>query len=124
MKNKIIYWAATGLFCFAMASSAYLYFTSEEIKGVFVHLGFPSYFRIELGVAKILGVIALIIPLVPRSLKQFAYAGFTINIISALIAHLASGDGAMSSITPIVLFSFLVISKIYYDKLKIESLAK
>jgi hypothetical protein len=56
------------------------------------HLGFPDYFRIELGAGKLLGAIALILPFVPRKVKEFAYAGFTIIFVSAFIAHLASGD--------------------------------
>ena len=47
----------------------------------------------ELSWAKILGVLALLLPLVPARLKEWAYAGFAINLVSALIAHFAVGDG-------------------------------
>ena len=58
----------------------------------FTHLGFPAYFRVELAWAKLLGVVLLLAP-VPARLKEWAYAGFAINLVSALIAHLAVGDG-------------------------------
>ena len=58
----------------------------------FTHLGFPAYFRVQLSWAKLLGVVLLLAP-VPARLKEWAYAGFAINLVSALIAHLAVGDG-------------------------------
>ena len=58
----------------------------------FTHLGFPAYFRVELSWAKLLGVVLLLAP-VPARLKEWAYAGFAINLGSAIIAHLAVGDG-------------------------------
>ena len=58
----------------------------------FTHLGFPAYFRVELAWAKLLGVVLLLAP-VPARLKEWAYAGFAINLGSALIAHLAVSDG-------------------------------
>ena len=119
-KNKVIYWAATGLFCLAMSASAYMYFTSTDIQAVFEHLGFPSYFRVELGIAKILGVLALLLPFVPRSLKNFAYAGFTINTISAAIAHVASGDGMGGAIFPMFMLGILAVSKVFFDKVRAD----
>ena len=64
-KDNIIYWVTTGLIGAMMLFSAYNYFTNAEMKAAFVHLGFPDYFRIELGVAKIFGVLALLISAVP-----------------------------------------------------------
>jgi DoxX-like family len=59
---------------------------------MFTHFGFPTYFRVELSWAKLLGVILLLAP-VPARLKEWAYAGFAINIASALVAHLSLSDG-------------------------------
>ncbi len=58
----------------------------------FTHLGFPDYFRVELSLAKLLGVVLLLAP-VPARLKEWAYSGFAITLGSALIAHLSVGDG-------------------------------
>src|SRR5579871_6193811 len=90
--NKIIFWSSTILLVVMMLFSAYNYLTNEQIKGAFVHLGFPSYFRIELAVAKILGAIVLLLPFASQTLKTIAYAGFGITFISAFIAHVSSGD--------------------------------
>lgn len=60
---------------------------------VFAHLGFPDYFRIELSAAKLAGIAVLLLPMVPAVVKEWAYAGFTIVLGSAFVAHLAVGDG-------------------------------
>jgi hypothetical protein len=62
------------------------------VAEAFTHLGFPDYFRVELSLAKFLGVFLLLAP-VPARLKEWAYVGFAITIGSALIAHFAVGDG-------------------------------
>ena len=99
-----------------MLFSAINYFANEDMKAIFTHLGFPSYFRVELGVAKILGVITLLLPMLPKKLKEAAYVGFAINIISATIAHIASGDGASTALLPSVAFVILSVSYIYFQK--------
>ncbi len=86
------YWIATGLLCFMMAFNAFAFFALPQLPQEFARLGFPSYFRVELGIAKILGVLALLVPMAPPRLKEWAYAGMCINLISALIAHFALGD--------------------------------
>ena len=58
----------------------------------FTRLGFPAYFRVELSWAKLLGVVLILAP-VPARLKEWAYAGFAINLASALITHFSLGDG-------------------------------
>ena len=85
-KLKITYWITTVLFSVMMLFSATMYFTSPEMAQTFEHLGFPDYFRVELGIAKIIGVLLLLAPFSGR-LKEWIYAGFTINMISGSIAH-------------------------------------
>lgn len=100
-----------------MLFSAYGYLTSEEMKGAFTHLGFPAdFFRIELAIAKVLGVAALILPFVPRTLKGLAYAGFTINLISALVAHVANGYHAYG----FIVFATITLTLSYYSYLKLK----
>ena len=91
--NTIVYWVATALFCLQMSFTAYAQLRLPQVAEMFTHLGFPAYFRVELACAKLLGV-ALILAPVPARLKEWAYAGFAINIASAVIAHIAVGDGA------------------------------
>jgi DoxX-like family len=115
-KNKIIYWAATGIIALMMVFSAYSYLSKPEMAAAFKHLGFPDYFRIELAIAKILGALVLIIPAIPIKIKEWAYAGFAITFISAAIAHFNSGDPSSMIIMPLVFLAVLVISNIYLYK--------
>jgi hypothetical protein len=88
----VIYWAVTALFCLQMSFTAYAQLRLPQVAQAFAHYGFPSYFRVELSWAKVLGVVVLLVP-VPARLKEWAYAGFAITLASALIAHIAVGDG-------------------------------
>jgi hypothetical protein len=90
--EAIAYWAITGLFCLQMGFTAYAQLRLPQLVEVFNHLGFPAYFRVELSWAKLLGAALLLAP-APARLKEWAYAGFAINVASAAIAHLAVGDG-------------------------------
>jgi hypothetical protein len=86
------FWLFTALFCLQMGFTAYAQLRLPQVAAMFTHLGFPDYFRVELSWAKLLGVVLLLAP-VPMRLKEWAYAGFAITLASALIAHLAVGDG-------------------------------
>ena len=88
----VAYWIVTALFCLQMSFTAYAQLRLPQVAEAFTHLGFPAYFRVELSWAKLLGVVLLLAP-VPARLKEWAYAGFAIDLASALIAHLAVGDG-------------------------------
>lgn len=87
------FWIVTGLFCLQMTFTAYAQLRLPQVAAAFAHLGFPDYFRIELSVAKLIGVVLLLAP-VPSRLKEWAYAGFAIDLGSAVLAHVAVGDGA------------------------------
>ena len=86
------YWAFTGILCLQMGFTAYAQLTIPEVAGAFTELGFPSYFRVELALAKLLAVVVLLAP-VPARLKEWAYCGFAITLVSALIAHRVAGHG-------------------------------
>lgn len=116
--NKIIYWITTGIITAMMLFSAFGYFTNPDMKAAFVHLGFPDYFRIELGVLKVVGALILILPMIPDKIKSFAYFGFALTFISAAIAHTASGDPVSASVMPIVFLVILGVSYLFYRKLK------
>ena len=88
----LAFWVVTALFCLQMGFTAYAQLTLPQVAEAFTHLGFPAYFRVELSCAKLLGIVLLLAP-VPARLKEWAYAGFAIDIASAVIAHLAVGDG-------------------------------
>jgi uncharacterized membrane protein YphA (DoxX/SURF4 family) len=71
-------------------------------------VGYPQQLRIILGIAKLLGAIALVVPGLPK-LKEWAYAGFTFAWISAFVAHYLAKDGPKAYM-PLVLLIFLFIS--------------
>src|SRR5712692_12110578 len=119
-KDKVVYWTATSIVCAVMVFSAINFNLKNPIgpmKGAFVHLGYPDYFRIELTVAKALGVLALLIPGIPSKAREFAYAGFAITLISASIAHFSSGDPLLFVVDPLLFLGPLIVSYVYFNKI-------
>ncbi|TKC62090.1 DoxX family protein [Pedobacter hiemivivus] len=112
---KITYYVTTAIIALMMTYSAYAYLTQDAMKQAFHHLGYPDYFRIELAVIKILGVIALLAPIQGR-IKEWAYAGFTITFVSAFIAHTSAGDPGSIAAAPAIFFVLLAVSYITYHK--------
>ena len=90
--DTIVYWVVTALFCLQMSFTVYAQLRVPQVAAEFTHLGFPAYFRVELAWAKLIGVVLILVP-VSKRLEEWAYAGFAINLASALVAHLAVGDG-------------------------------
>ena len=90
--TTVVYWIANALFGLQMTFTAYAQLRLPQVAQAFAHLGFPAYFRVELSLAKLIGVVLILAP-VPARLKEWAYAGFAIDVGSALIAHLSVGDG-------------------------------
>jgi hypothetical protein len=120
-KAKIIYWTTTGIVCSAMVFSAInfnLHNPLGPMKGGFTHLGLPNYFKIELTVAKILGALALALPRIPSKIREFAYFGFAITLISASIAHFSVGDAIPFIIDPLIFLSILIVSYSYANKVR------
>lgn len=118
MKHKVwvgLYWGTTGLFATMMALSAWMYLSNDAVQQGFQILGFPSYFRIELAVAKFLGAFALLAP-VPARLKEWAYAGFTITLVSAFVAHIAIGDSLDKMMGPVIAGVLLGLSYLAREK--------
>jgi hypothetical protein len=91
--NMVGYWIATSLFALQMGFTAYAQLRLPQVAAAFTHLGFPAYFRVELSWLKLAGLLVLLLP-APDRLKEWAYAGFAITLVSALIAHLSVGDDA------------------------------
>ncbi len=80
-----------------------------DAAAAYAHLGYPAYFMTLLGAAKLAGVVVLLAPRLPR-LKEWAYAGFAINLVSASFSHLASHDAASHAVTPMVLLAAMLVS--------------
>jgi hypothetical protein len=109
----IVYWIATALFCLEMSFTAYWELLRlPDAAQAFARLGFASdAFRVELSWAKVIGVVILLAP-VPARLKEWAYAGFAINLVSALIAHSSISDRPAAFIPSTITSVFWVLS--YY----------
>ncbi len=120
--TKITYWTVTILFALLMIFSAYSYFTDPTVKEGFAHLGFPDYFRVELGIAKVIGAVLLLIPL-SGNVKEWVYAGFTITFISAFIGHTVTGDPLQYAIMPLLFLIPLAISYFTYHRLQAGNLS-
>ncbi|HET8860321.1 DoxX family protein [Marivirga sp.] len=116
-KDKIIFWTATIIIALLEGVLPVLTSQTELAKEGIRHLGYPEYFGTALVVFKILGVLALIIPQVPKRVKEWAYAGFGFNFIFAAISHGVVDGVNVQTFFPLVIFGILAISYIYHHKL-------
>lgn len=112
--NKIVYWVSTVLFAGMMIMSSVMYLTKNPklVEG-FNLMGYPLFMLNILGTAKLLGAIALLQPKFDR-LKEWAYAGFTINMIGAIWSHIALGQPFMS---PVLFLVLLAVSYVFYHRI-------
>ena len=115
--TKIIYYVFTGLYTLGMVPSILMYFfNTAEVSKTFVKLGFPAGLIIPLGIAKLLGVIA-IWGIKSRVIKELAYAGFAVDLCLASISHVLAKDELSFAITPLVFLVILIVSFVYHRKL-------
>jgi uncharacterized membrane protein YphA (DoxX/SURF4 family) len=105
-----VYWISTILAAGLLFIGGILFITQgehqvEEMK----NLGYPVYFLIFLGVGRILGAIAIVIPRFPR-LKEWAYAGFVFDLIGAAASHAFAGDSPVQIASPLIFLVLVVVS--------------
>jgi uncharacterized membrane protein YphA (DoxX/SURF4 family) len=113
---NFFFWVTTGIFAAFMLLSAFPdILVVPEAVTVMIHLGYPHYLIPFVGIAKLLGVIAILVPRFPR-LKEWAYAGLGFDLIGATYSQLAT-DGFQSAVFVMLLpFTFLVLSYVLYQK--------
>jgi len=118
-KNKIIFWVTTIIIALMegvmplvtwITAPQYMTFGTKA-------LGYPDYFAYTLVIAKFLGVIAIVYPKTPRILKEWAYAGFTFNLLFAFISHAIVDKEIANMVMPLVVLAVLITSYIYSKKL-------
>jgi len=109
-RNKIIYWIVTIWLALGMLSTAVVQLMKipEEVD-MMTTLGYPIYILMILGIWKILGVVAILVPKFPL-VKEWAYAGFFFIMSGAVISHLAIGDAAKTLFGPLLLIVLTVAS--------------
>ena len=126
-KTNIIYWSTTGLIFLFEGVLPALTSQTEMAKEGISHLGYPAYFGVMIAVFKVAGALALIVPQVPKRIKEWAYAGFTFDFIAASVSHTAVDGFGGQAIFPLVVLGILAVSYIYYykkigEKLQMQSL--
>ena len=116
-KTNLLYWTFTGLFAALMLSSSIpdVLNLPDAVKFI-TSLQLPAYFAPMLGWAKILGVIAILIPGFPR-IKEWAYAGFAFDFLFASISYFAVEGVVFFSFFPYIFLGILAVSYIYYNKI-------
>jgi len=116
-KEKILFWVSTTLvFLFEGVLPALTSQTKMAKEGI-SHLGYPPYFGTALTIFKVAGAIILIVPKIPKRVKEWAYAGFTFDFIFAAISHGAVDGITGDTIFPLIVLAVLAVSYIYYHKL-------
>jgi uncharacterized membrane protein len=109
-RNKIIYWISTALLSFGMLGSGISQVLHvKEMNELITHVGYPLYFMYIIGVWKILGVIAILIPKF-KLVKEWAYAGFFFLMTGALVSHLFMGDAGKAIFGPLFQTIFIILS--------------
>jgi len=115
-RNSIIFWISTGLFtAFMLMSTIPNILSTEEWLEIFRQLGYPAYMLPFLGVAKLLGLIAIVVPGFPR-LKEWAYAGLFFDLAGAVYSGLAVGGFDPLMLVMIIPFGLGTVSYIFYHK--------
>lgn len=111
--QKIIYWISTLWLSLGMVATGIVQIgkSQEEVSNI-THLGYPVYFLTMLGIWKILGVVAILVPKF-AVLKEWAYAGFFFAMSGALFSRFASGD-SLSQIAPALLLLALTVISWYF----------
>ncbi len=116
--TKIIFWITTVLIFLFEGVMPALTSQTELAKEGIRHLGYPEYFGGLLTIFKVLGALVLIIPKLPRRIKEWAYAGFAFDFIFAFGSHLMVDGVNGQTFFPLVVFAVLIISYIQYDKMQ------
>lgn len=115
--DRIIYWAST-VFIFLFEGVMPALFSQSELgkEGV-RHLGYPDYFGLALVVFKVGGSILLIIPRLPKRIKEWVYAGFTFDFIFACISHWVVDGMGFQTLMPLIILAILMASYVTYHRI-------
>lgn len=120
--TKIAYWISTTLIFLFEGVMPALASQTEMAKEGIRHLGYPEYFGTALTVFKVMGALILIVPKVPKRLKEWAYAGFGFNFLFASISHGVVDGFDLQTVFPLIVLAILSVSYIQYHKLSAEKI--
>lgn len=109
-RNRIIYWIATLWLSLGMTATGIVQLIrNKDEVALFNNLGYPMYLLIIIGIWKLLGVIAVLVPRLPL-IKEWAYAGFFFVMSGAVISHLAINDAPKELFGPLLLIVLTIVS--------------
>ena len=108
--NKVIYWISTLWLSLGMASTGIVQLlqTEEEVQSI-LGLGYPVYLLLIIGIWKILGVVAVLVPGFAL-VKEWAYAGFFFAMSGAIISHIMVNDSMTEILPPVLLLALTTVS--------------
>lgn len=119
--NTILFWITTVLVALvALGGGIMDIIANEEVLAAITGLGFPEYFARPLGIFKVLGSIAILIPGFYR-IKEWAYAGLSFDFIWAVIAHGSNGDEMGQVLFPLIPLALLLASYFLYHRRKADA---
>lgn len=117
-KLNIAFWIITGLFSAFMIFSSLGGITLDEqaVALLHDHLGYPLYFIQFISVAKVLGAVAILLPMVPARVKEWAYFGFFVDLVCAVWSFISVGDPASGWALMFLFIAVLVASYALHHK--------
>jgi uncharacterized membrane protein YphA (DoxX/SURF4 family) len=108
--RTIAFWVTTIFGPASFVIGGYLHLTRDpQVMATLAHLGYPVYFATIMGVWKLLGAIAIVVPGIPR-VKEWAYAGFFFDLSGAAATRAFVGDGAADILAPLVFLALVAAS--------------
>ena len=116
-KYKVYFWISTGFIFLMEGVMPALTSQTELAKAGISHLGYPQYFGNVLVIFKVLGVLALVIPNLPKRIKEWAYAGFIFDFLFASISHGVVDGINFQTFLPLIVLLILMVSYINYNRL-------
>ncbi len=116
-KYKVYFWISTGFIFLMEGVMPALTSQTELAKEGISHLGYPQYFGNALVIFKVLGVLALIIPNLPKRIKEWAYAGFVFDFLFASISHGVVDGINFQTFLPLIVLLILMVSYVNYNRL-------
>jgi uncharacterized membrane protein YphA (DoxX/SURF4 family) len=121
-KYKIYFWLSTGFIFLMEGVMPALTSQTELAKEGINHLGYPQYFGNALVIFKVLGVLALVIPNLPKRIKEWAYAGFIFDFLFASISHGVVDGINFQTFLPLIVLTILMVSYVNYNRLYTQSI--
>ena len=116
-KYKVYFWISTGFIFLMEGVMPALTSQTELAKEGISHLGYPQYSGNALVIFKVLGVLALVIPNLPKRIKEWAYAGFVFDFLFASISHGVVDGINFQTFLPLIVLLILIVSYINYNRL-------